>query len=319
MARYLFHRILLYIPTLIGVSLLIFAIMRVIPGDPARIILGGGDSSSGYSQADLDRLHRQLGLDKPLPVQYLDWVGGALHLDFGQSLRFGSPVTVEILKRIPVTVELAFLALFFGVVFGLPLGLISAVKHNTWIDNQGRVLAVLGLAIPNFWAGTLLILALSLWFNWVPPLGYVSFTDDPVKHLQQMLPPALVLGYGFAAYVARMARAQLLEVVRHDYIRTAYAKGLSGAVVITRHALKNTLVPVVTLSGLQLGALLGGAVTIELIFSLPGLGRLLLDALSFRDYPTIQAVVLMVATGFLTLNLLIDVLYSWLDPRIRYS
>jgi peptide/nickel transport system permease protein len=319
MGRYLFRRILLYIPTLVGVSLVIFAVMRVIPGDPAQIILGSSESSGGYSQADLQRLRGQLGLDKPLPVQYFTWIGGAIHLDFGQSLRFGSPVTVEILKRIPVTLELAGLALLIGVAFGLPLGLISAVKHNTWIDNQGRLIAVLGLAVPNFWAGTLLILAMSLWFNWVPPLGYVSFTDDPVKHLQQMLPPAIVLGYGFAAYVARMSRAQLLEVVRNDYIRTAYAKGLRGSAVITRHALKNTLVPVVTLSGLQLGALLGGAVTTELIFSLPGLGRLLLDALSFRDYPTIQAVVLMVATGFLTLNLLIDVLYSWLDPRIRYS
>jgi peptide/nickel transport system permease protein len=319
MGRYILSRLVLYIPTLIGVSVLIFVIMRVVPGDPAAIILGSSDSGAGTSRAEVDRLRTQLGLDKPWPVQYLDWISAALRLDFGQSLRYGSPVATEIAKRIPVTAELALLALAFGVAAGLPLGIITAVRHNSWIDNVGRVAAVLGLAVPNFWAGTIIILALSLWFNWAPPLGYAELLADPVKHVQQMLPAVIVLGYGFAAYVARLSRAQMLEVVRGDYIRTAYAKGLEEPVVVRRHALKNALVPVVTLSGLQLGALLGGTVTIELIFSIPGLGRLLLDALSFRDYPTIQAVVLLVATGFLTINLLVDIVYSWIDPRIRYS
>jgi peptide/nickel transport system permease protein len=319
MGRYILNRLILYVPTLIGVSLVIFVIMRVLPGDPAAIILGSSDAGAGASRIEVEKLRAQLGLDKPWPIQYLDWVGGIVRLDFGQSLRYGSPVSVEIAKRIPVTAELAFVALALGTLGGLPLGVIAAVRHNTWVDNLGRIIAVLGLAVPNFWAGTLLILMLSLWFNWVPPLGYAELMADPWKHAQQMLPPALVLGYGLAAYIARMTRAQMLEVVRGDYVRTAYAKGLGTPVVVRRHALRNALVPVVTLSGLQLGALLGGTVTIELIFSVPGLGRLLLDALSFRDYPTIQAVVLLIATGFLTVNLAVDVIYSWIDPRIRYS
>jgi len=224
-----------------------------------------------------------------------------------------------VLKRLPVTIELAVLSLIIALIVGLPIGLVSGLRQNTWTDHQGRLFSVIGLAVPNFWLGTLLILALSQWFNWVPPLGYVNIATDPWKHLQQIGLPAIVLGYSYAAFVVRMSRAQVLEVLRQDYIRTAYSKGLRDRQVMTRHALRNALLPVVTLSGLHLGALLGGAVTIELIFSLPGLGRLLLEAISFRDYSTIQALVLLIATIFLTVNLAVDLLLAWLDPRIRYA
>lgn len=320
MTEYLARRLILYLPTLIGVSIVIFTIMRVIPGDPALIILGGGgEGVSNVTEADLQRVREHLGLDKPLPVQYVDWVTAAARLDFGTSLRYGSSVGDEVLKRIPVTIELAVLSLIIALLVGLPIGLVSGLRQNTWTDHQGRLFSVIGLAVPNFWLGTLLILALSQWFNWVPPLGYVNLATDPWKHLQQIGLPALVLGYSYAAFVVRMSRAQVLEVLRQDYIRTAYSKGLRDRQVMTRHALRNALLPVVTLSGLHLGALLGGAVTIELIFSLPGLGRLLLEAIAFRDYATIQALVLLIATIFLTVNLAVDLLLAWLDPRIRYA
>jgi peptide/nickel transport system permease protein len=308
------------VPTLLGVTLAIFVIMRVVPGDPAMVILGGGEGSTGgYTQFDLQRVREQIGLDRPVPVQYVDWLWHAIHLDFGTSLRYSSPVSDEIIHRFPLTLELTGLALAIGLAIGLPIGMISATNQNTNIDYTGRVLTSIGLAVPNFWAGTLMILFLSRLFGWVPPLGYVSIAEDPAGHLQQIIPPALVLGYGFAAYVARMSRAQVLEVLREDFVRTARAKGLRANTVLVRHALKNALLPVVTLSGLHVGVLLGGVVTIELIFSLPGLGRLLLDALTYRDYPLIQALVFLLAVEFLAVNLFVDLLYSWLDPRIRYA
>jgi len=320
MGHYVVRRLLLCIPTLFGVTLVIFVIMRVIPGDPATIILGGSDAGTGgYTQQDVQRVREQLGLNKPIAVQYVDWVGNALKLDFGTSIRYSSPVGAEILQRFPLTLELTGLALVFGLAIGLPVGMISAARQNSRLDFCSRFFASLGLAVPNFWLGTLVIIAMARWFNWVPPLGYVGMFDDPQQHLQQILPPALVLGYGFSAYVARMSRAQILEVLREDFVRTAYAKGLRAKTVLARHALKNAMLPVVTLSGLHVGVLLGGVVTIELIFSLPGLGRLLLDALTSRDYPLIQAEVFLLAAEFLGINLLVDLLYSWLDPRIRYA
>ncbi len=319
MTEYVLRRLLLFVPTLVGVSLTIFVIMRVIPGDPALIILGGGAGATSFTEADLQRLHQQLGLDKPLPVQYLDWIAAAARFDFGTSLRYNTPVVDEIAKRLPVTIELSIVSTLIALIAGIPLGLLAGLRQNTWVDHNTRLLAVIGLAMPSFWAGTLLILILSAWFNWVPPLGYVPITADPWKHLQQMGPPSLVLGYSFAAFVARITRAQVLEVLRQDYIRTAYSKGLREQEVARRHALKNALLPVVTLSGLHLGALLGGSVTIELIFSLPGVGRLLIDALGYRDYSTIQALVLLIAAIFLSVNLLVDIALAWVDPRIRYG
>lgn len=320
MLRYIARRLLLYVPTLIGVSLAIFFIMRVIPGDPAQIILGGSDAGTGgYTQADLQRVREQLGLNKPFIVQYTSWVADALRLNFGTSIRYNSPVGDELAHRFPLTLELTVLALAIALAIGIPVGALSAFRRGTWADRFGQLISSLGFAIPNFWLGTLILIALSRLLNWVPPLGYVSFMEDPQAHIEQILPPAIVLGYGFAAYIARMSRAQVLEVLREDYIRTAYSKGLAARIVMIRHALKNSLLPVITLSGLQVGVLLGGVVTIELIFSLPGLGRLLLEALSSRDYPVIQAEVLLIATEFLIVNLLVDILYSWLDPRIRFG
>jgi len=320
MSLYVARRLLLFVPTLVGVSLAIFIIMRVIPGDPATVILGGSDAGTGgYTKQDLKHVREQLGLDKPIPMQYLLWVGGVLKLDFGTSIRYSSPVGTEILHRIPLTFELTALSLVAGLAAGLPIGMMSAAHQNTRLDYTGRVLSSVGLAVPNFWLGTLVIVALARWFDWVPPLGYVTITEDPQQHIQQILPPVLVLGCGFAAFVARLSRAQVLEVLREDYVRTAFSKGLRSKTVMVRHALKNALLPVLTLSGLHVGVLLGGVVTIELIFSLPGLGRLLLDALTYRDYPLIQALIFLLAAEFLGINLLVDLAYSWLDPRIRYA
>lgn len=322
MTEYIARRLLLYVPSLLGASLVIFFIMRVIPGDPALIILGGGAEGEGlsaFTQEDLQRVRRQLGLDKPIYAQYIDWIWGAVRFDFGTSLRYSSVVAEEIAMRLPVTAEIAVLSVVIALVVGLPLGLISALHQNSWLDHEVRVFAVLGLSLPNFWVATMLILILSRWFNWVPPLGYVGLADDPWKHLQQVVPPCLILGYSLSAYIARMSRAQVVEVLRQDYVRTAYAKGLRNRAVIVRHALKNAMLPVVTLSGLQLGGLLGGSVIAELIFSIPGVGRLLIEALAFRDYSTIQALILLFATIYLTVNLLVDLLVAWLDPRIKYG
>lgn len=320
MTEYLARRLLLYVPTLLGVSLVIFMVMRVIPGDPALIILGGsGEGVSKVTDEDLERVRSHLGLDKPLAFQYVDWITAAARFDFGTSLRYNTSVTEEVLKRMPVTIELSVISVIIALLVGLPIGLLSGLRQNTWTDHQARLFSVVGLAVPNFWLATLLILALSQLFNWVPPLGYVNLTTDPWKHLQQIGFPALVLGYSYGAFVIRMSRAQVLEVLRQDYIRTAYSKGLRDRQVMAVHALRNAMLPVITLSGLHLGALLGGSVTIELIFSLPGLGRLLLEAISFRDYATIQALVLLIAAIFLTVNLLVDLLLAWIDPRIRYA
>src|ERR1700730_8762137 len=232
MSLYVARRLLLFVPTLIGVSLAIFIIMRVIPGDPATVILGGSDAgTSGYNKQDLQHVREQLGLNKPIPVQYALWVGGALKLDFGTSIRYSSPVGTEILHPFPLTLELTALSLILGLAIGLPIGMLSATRQNTRLDYSGRVLSSLGLAIPNFWLGTLVIVALARWFDWVPPLGYATITENPQEHLQQIVPPVLVLGYGFAAFVARLSRAQVLEVLREDYVRTAFSKGLRSRTV----------------------------------------------------------------------------------------
>ncbi|MDP2950355.1 MAG: ABC transporter permease [Chloroflexota bacterium] len=318
MSGYVVRRLLLYVPTLIGVSIIIFVIMRVIPGDPAVMVLSGPGGEAVYTQEDLVRMHRILGLDRPLVVQYADWMWGFVRGDWGISLRYNADVFEEVRRRLPVTAELAMLGMFIAVAIGLPVGLISAMRQETWADYVGRVFTIVGLAMPTFWLGMLVVVALSTWFNWLPPLGYAKLHNEPWGNLQQMSFPALVLGYHMAAYIARMVRAQMLEVLRQDYIRTAHAKGLRERVVVVRHALKNALLPVITLAGVLVGGLLSGAVVIELIFSLPGIGRLLLDGLRTRDFPVVQALVLVFATIFLMVNLLVDLLYGWLDPRIHY-
>lgn len=319
MRNYIIRRLLLFFPTLILASIIIFVIMRIVPGDPAIAILGGEGGEGVYTQADLDSLRQKLGFDKPIHVQYLVWIWGVVRLDMGDSLWMGTPVIDELKRRFPLTLELALLTFSVAVSIAIPAGVISALRQDTSLDYTVRVFSILGLAMPTFWIGTMTLLILSLWFNWVPPMGYASPWQDLGKNLEQLIWPALGLGYYQNAITARMTRAQMLEVLRQDYIRTAWAKGLQTRAVVFGHALKNAVLPVVTLWGIQVGHLLGGAIVMETIFSLPGIGRLLITSVFNRDYPMIQAIILFIAFVFLVINLAVDLLYGWLDPRIRYQ
>lgn len=318
MQKYILRRLMLMAPTLIGVSLIVFAIMRVIPGDVASYIATRGGEATA-SAREVEDLRQKLGLADPLPVQYFKFMGGLLTLDVGNSLWTGRPVIRELMTRLPLTIELALLSILISLVIAIPLGVASAIRQDTWIDYLFRLVSIAGLAIPNFWFGVLVILVLSITFNWIPPLGYADLFANPGKNLQQMIFPALVLGYRLSAIVSRMTRSTMLEVLREDYIRTARAKGLRDVAVVYRHALKNALLPVITLSGLQLGALMGGTVIMENIFSLPGVGRMLVDAINHRDFPVVQTIVMLFAVTFATINLLVDLVYAWLNPRIRFS
>jgi peptide/nickel transport system permease protein len=319
MSRYIGRRLLMLIPMLIGVSLVVFVLMRLIPGDVASLILMGPSGESGANPKALAELRHKLGLDRPLPMQYLTWIAGLARLDAGNSLWSDRPVFTEILERLPLTLEMALLAIMLSLGVALITGMLSALRQDTWVDYLFRVISIAGLSIPNFWLSTLIILVLSLVFFWTPPLGYVDFFEDPWANLPQIFWPALALGYALSAVTSRMTRSAMLEVLRQDYNRPARAKGLSGHVVVIRHALKNALLPVITLSAIQLGNLLGGTVIMETIFTLPGVGRYLVDAIFHRDYPVTQTIVVMMGTIFVCLNLLVDLLYAWLDPRIRYD
>jgi peptide/nickel transport system permease protein len=263
-------------------------------------------------------VRKQLRLDLPYHEQYALWVWQMVSLSPGESLFTGEPITTSLKKAVPVTIELAALAMVLGIVIAVPIGVISATRQDTTADYAGRVVAVSGLSIPDFWLGTLVITFAALWFHWIPPVGYTSFWVDPWRNLQQFLLPAAVLGFRLAAATMRMTRSTVLEVLREDYVRTAWAKGLAGRIVVYKHALKNALIPVVTIIGGQLGVLLAGTVVVETIFALPGMGRLTVEAILFRDYPVVQTNVMLVAGTLVTLNLLVDLSYAWLDPRIRY-
>jgi peptide/nickel transport system permease protein len=317
---YVARRLLLFIPTLALISIAVFVMLRVLPGDPALVILSGGPGGTGtFTTEQLEALRRQMGLDRPIYVQYVDWLLAMLRGDWGISTRYNVPVLEEIAHRLPTTLELATLSLLIAIGLGIPAGVVSAVRQDTRGDHLIRVLSVAGLAIPPFWLGKLTILALLLLFAWIPPLGFRPLWEDPTTNLQQMAFPALVLGYYFSAYLTRMTRAQLLEVLGQDYIRTAKGKGLRQWVVVIRHALKNALLAVLTLAGLQLGQLLGGSIIVETIFAIPGLGALLVGSLLFRDYTMAQALILVIGVMLVTLNLAVDLLYGRLDPRIRFA
>ncbi len=302
------------IPTLIGISLIIFVLMRVVPGDVAAIMLG-----DYANPRDVKELTETLGLDKPVIVQYVDWMWGLLRGNPGVSLYNGKPVLDELLRAVPVSFELAILGVLFSIALGMPLGLISAVKHDTGADQLSRLVSVLGISIPNFWLAILMLTFLALWFNWNPPVYYKSLFESPLENLQQMLIPMVTLGMFQMALVARMTRSSLLEVLRQDYIRTARSKGLSEQMVIYRHALKNALIPVVTVVGLNFGVLLGGIVVIEQITGVPGVGRLTLHAIDRRDFAQIQINVLFFGAVYAFSNLVVDIIYGYLDPRIRQS
>jgi peptide/nickel transport system permease protein len=318
MSRYLLRRLVAAVPVLIGVSIIVFVIMRVAPGDIAQMLLSG-ESSSAASAQEVSQLRQQLGLDRPYHVQYVTFLAGIASLDPGKSLWTNEPVMTELGRRIPVTLELALLAALISWAIALPTGILSAVFQDTWIDYVFRVVSVAGLALPAFWTGTLLVLLLAQHLHWMPPLGYVSPTENPRLNFQQFLWPALIIGYATAAILSRITRSSVLEVLREDYVRTARAKGLRGTVVVGRHVLKNALAPVLTLSAVQMGNLLGGAVISETIFTLPGVGRFLVDAILHRDYPVVQTIVMLFAVVVVALNLLTDLLYAWLDPRTRYA
>jgi peptide/nickel transport system permease protein len=319
MQAYIAKRCLLFIPTLLLATLLAFLLLRVIPGDPALVKLAGETGDASFTQAELHDLQAKLGTDKPLYVQYGTWLWGLLRLDFGQSMYFEDPVAQDLATKFPITLELTVLALLIAAIIAVPLGLLSAIKQDTPADYIARVISITGVALPNFWVGILIVYFLVLFFAWMPPLGYANLWDDPVINLQQFIFPALALGFFEMAFTARVTRSSMLEVVREDYTRTARGKGLAERVVILRHALKNALLPVVTVSGYQFGRLLAGTVVIENIFMVPGMGKLLIDSVFHRDYTEVQAIVVVITVSVLVLNLLLDVIYGWLNPRIRYS
>jgi len=315
MYKYVLRRLLLAIPVLLLSSVIVFGLMRVMPGDALIALMG---ESGNIGERELAHIRQQLRLDLPYHEQYGIWLWQMVSLSPGDSIFTGEPIGVSLKKAIPVTLELATLALILGLVIAVPIGVLSATRQDTASDYVGRVVAVSGLSLPDFWLGTLVITFAAIWFHWIPPIGYVSFWDAPLRNLQQFLLPAAVLGFRLSAATMRMTRSTVLEVLREDYVRTAWAKGLAGRMVVYKHALKNALIPVVTIIGGQLGVLLAGTVVVESIFALPGMGRLTVEAILYRDYPVVQTNVMLVAGTLVTMNLLVDLSYAWLDPRIRY-
>lgn len=319
MQAYIAKRLLLFIPTLLMATMLVFIILRLVPGDPAIYKLAGESGEAQFTQEQLAAMRAELGTDRPLYVQYGHWVWGMLRLDFGESLFFEDAVSKDLAAKFPITLELTVLALLIATMIAVPLGVVSAIKQDTPTDYVARIITIAGVALPNFWVGILIVYFLVLLFNWIPPLGYVNVWEDPATNLQQLIFPALALGFYNMAFVARVSRSSMLEVYREDYIRTARSKGLSERAVIVRHALKNALLPVVTVSGYEFGRLLAGTVVIESIFLVPGMGKLLIDSVFHRDYTMIQAIIVVTTASVLLLNLALDVAYGWLNPRIRFT
>ena len=317
MRAYIVRRLVLVLPTLLILSTIVFLTVRFIPGDAIDAMV----SSSDYLALDLDResLMKQLGLDVPMHIQYAKWMRGMLlQGTFGDSLMGAWRVEEKIVGRLPVTIQLGVMAIAIGMIISLPVGIYSAVRQDTVSDYIGRTLAIIGLAAPNFWLGTLVMIFPAVWWGWSPPLEMIPFTKDPIDSLYGTLIPSLILGTGMAAGTMRLTRTMMLEVLRQDYIRTAWSKGLKERVVITRHATKNALIPVITGIGLQLPLLVGGSVIIENIFNLPGLGQLALQALLDRDYPVVSGVNMFFGAAVIFINLIIDLIYPYLDPRVRY-
>jgi len=318
MGQYAIRRLLAMIPTVILLSILVFSAMRVMPGDVALLMLAGPNSDQAFTEEQLEEVRKELGLNKPVPVQYINWVGDLFFARGGDSLVNDKPVYDEILRRLPLTAQLTVTSILVAHLIAIPAGVISALRRNTASDYFVRVFAMLGLAIPNFWFGIMVILILLNVFNYAIPLGYVSPFEDPVKNFQQQIFPTLILGTALSASITRMTRATVLEVMREDYVRTARAKGLKQSQIVVRHALRNSMLPVMTLSALQLGFLISGSVIIERVFSLPGLGRYLVDAIFQRDYIVVQTIVLLFGIVIMIINLLTDLAYGLVDPRIRY-
>ena len=317
MRAHIIRRLLLVIPTLFILSILIFLSVRFIPGDVIDVMQG---RLGGLGQVDRAALERMLGLDQPVYVQYGRWLGDILlHGSLGRSLMGDWSVEEKILGRLPVTIELGVLSIVIGLLIALPVGIYSAIRQDTAVDYAGRSIAILGLATPNFWLALMVMIYPAVWWGWSPPMRLITFSEDPLGNLGMFLIPSVILGTYLAAATMRMTRTMMLEVLRQDYIRTAWSKGLKERVVVVRHAVKNVLIPVVTLIGLQLPILVGGAVIIENIFNLPGLGRLMLVALADRDFPVVAGINLVFGTAVMGINLMIDLVYAVLDPRVRYQ
>lgn len=314
MQAFIVKRLLTLLPTLLFTSLIVFASIRLIPGDVIDLMLSQNDISTGQ---DRELIEVALGLDKPIYVQYFSWIGAALVGDLGRSLWKNVPVTEQLAATLPITFEMGLLALVVALSVAIPIGIYSAMRQDTGGDYIARSFSLLMLAIPSFWLGTLVMVFPSVWWRWAPPLDYTPFLEDPLKNLRHMLVPAILLGLSLSAVTMRMTRTMMLEVLRQDYVRTARAKGLTENVVVFRHALRNVLIPVVTLVGLQAPLLIGGSVILERIFVVPGMGSLLLEAVFQRDYPVVTGVFLVVGVGVLFINLLVDLTYGFLDPRVR--
>jgi peptide/nickel transport system permease protein len=317
MGKYIVRRFLLMFPTLLGVAAVIFLLLRVIPGDvvEAKLMSGEGQAATaGVMAAE----RAKLGLDQPVWKQFALWVWGLLHLDLGVSMWTGAPITEEIKLRFALSLQLAIMATVVATVLAIPLGILSALRQDTWVDYVVRIFSIAGLAVPSFWLGILMILGLLIVFKWLPPMVYTPFWVNPWQNLAQLIWPALAVGYRYSAVATRMTRSSMLEVLREDYIRTARAKGLWLKLILVRHALKNAMLPVVTVIGLEFAFLLGGLVVTEQVFNLNGLGLLFVQAIARRDYTLTQALVLLVAFTFIFVNFLMDVAYAWLDPRIRH-
>lgn len=323
MYQYIAKRVLLTIPTLLGAAALVFLLMRLIPGDICLVRLGGGGGS--FDPKALAACHAEIGVDQPMIVQFLKFMWGVVRFDFGTSMWSGKPVTTEILARLPISLEIALLGTAVAIAIAIPLGTISALKQNTWIDYVVRIFAIGGIATPSFWIGImsiLLVLDISASITgtpWMPPIDYVPIWKDPIRNLSMAILPAITVGYRYAAVSMRMTRSAMLEVMREDYVRTARAKGLVNKIIVNRHALKNALLPVVTLLGIEFAFLIGGLVVTEQVFNLNGVGRLFVQAVQNQDYTLTQALVMLTVTIFVFTNLLVDVLNGFLDPRIHFA
>jgi peptide/nickel transport system permease protein len=309
---YILRRLVMLVPVLIVVGVVVFGLVHLTPGDPAAVILG-----DRATPEDIARLRTQLGLNDPLPVQFVRWFGNVLRLDFGESIFLGEPVTQALLNRVQPTVLLTLYALSIQVLIGIPAGVFAAVRYNSPLDRALTVMAISGSAIPTFFLGILLILIFAVRLRWLPSGGYVPFGEDPAAHFKGMLLPAFALGFSAAGLLARLVRSSMLDVLREDYVRTAFAKGLPEQLVIVRHALRNALIPALTVIGISIGALLGGAVVTETVFTIPGMGRLVVQSIARRDYPVIQGAIIAIAMTYVLVNLVVDVLYVYIDPRVR--
>jgi peptide/nickel transport system permease protein len=313
MRKYVLRRLLIAISSLVLASLVVFSLPRLIPGDVVQLML----EEQAYGK-NLEDLRAKLGLNRPIYVQYFEWSGRVVLGELGESLWTKRPVLEELARRLPVSLKLGFLALLFSLAIALPVGILAAVRQDSLADYVARSLAILGLSIPGFWIATLVILVPSLWWNWSPPIQFTEFSVDPWAHVAQFIIPAFILGIASAAAIMRLTRAQLLEVLRQDYVRTAWAKGVRERSVVLKHGLRNALIPVITVLGIQITQILGGTVIFETIFGLPGMGQFLFNAINQRDYPVIQGVNLLIVSVVVLTNLVVDACYAYLDPRISY-